>query len=359
MPKRKRLLFILSSQFGYHTDTLMYCKYIDKTEFEVHYIGFDLGLDKIVIEGIQTHYVPCNSNKMLRYLVYIKYIIRLKKSIKFDFVFHIHTKLSFPIRLVFLNCNYNFDIRTGDISDSSIKQKLNNLKITLLSMFCKNVSVISSGLADKLNLKSYHLLPLGGEINYCDQKDYQSLRLLYVGTLSKRRLEDTIAGISDFQNKYKNISIRYDIVGSGSENDISILKNHISNYHLTNTVFLHGQVKYIELPKYYNASNIGIVYIPQKDYYEYQPSTKLYEYLLAGMPVIATNTFENRKEISNIKYGVICQDNPNSFSNALKVIQENLFKFESSQIIGDKKENSWENIVNKNLEPYIRKIINK
>jgi glycosyltransferase involved in cell wall biosynthesis len=122
---------------------------------------------------------------------------------------------------------------------------------------------------------------------------------------------------------------------------------------------LHGQVKYIELPKYYNASNIGIVYIPQKDYYEYQPSTKLYEYLLAGMPVIATNTFENRKEISNIKYGVICQDNPNSFSNALKVIQENLFNFQSGQIIGDKKVNSWENIVNKNLEPYIRKIINK
>jgi len=42
-------------------------------------------------------------------------------------------------------------------------------------------------------------------------------------------------------------------------------------------------------------------------YYDCQPATKTFEYILSGMVCIATSTYENKKLINNIN-GVLCND---------------------------------------------------
>jgi len=348
----------MSTQFGYHTDTLMYCKYLNKSVFDIHYIGFDLGYDRYFIPEIAVHYVPCHKNKIIRSFVYLYYLYKINRQINFDLVFHVHTKFSLIIRSIFLFRNYIFDIRTGDLDDKRWKKNLKNHTITILSKLTKNISVISEGLGEELNLdqKNRHIIPLGGEYVPVIQKDFSTIHLLYVGTLSKRNIHETVDGLALFLKTNKTIKIEYEIVGSGYKKDEITLKESIDKNSLNDIVHLHGYIKYSELSPFFIKCNVGVVYIPQVDYYQNQPSTKLYEYLLTGIPVIATNTNENRLEL-NITCGVICEDNPIGFSEALEKIYQNRMNYDSSQIQKQKRKSTWEIIVKENVEPYFKRII--
>jgi glycosyltransferase involved in cell wall biosynthesis len=73
------------------------------------------------------------------------------------------------------------------------------------------------------------------------------------------------------------------------------------------------------------------------------------------MPVIATNTFENRREIRE-NSGVLCEDNYYSFSKALYSLYEKLNQFNSAEIKKTYEASSWENIVQRKVQPYFEKL---
>ncbi len=84
-------------------------------------------------------------------------------------------------------------------------------------------------------------------------------------------------------------------------------------------------------------------YIPVKPWYDFQPATKTYEYLLSGIPVIATNTYENRQVI-NEKNGVLIDDNPESFAIGLEKMYNNINCFDQNIIIRSVQDHEWQNI---------------
>jgi glycosyltransferase involved in cell wall biosynthesis len=91
------------------------------------------------------------------------------------------------------------------------------------------------------------------------------------------------------------------------------------------------------------------------DYYDVQPVTKTFEYLLSGMPVIATNTSENRKVI-NQGNGVLIGDTAEDFYTGLKTILKNRLFFDSVKIRNNSMEYTWYNIVDKNLKIYLDQV---
>jgi glycosyltransferase involved in cell wall biosynthesis len=110
----------------------------------------------------------------------------------------------------------------------------------------------------------------------------------------------------------------------------------------------HGELRNKELDVFFNKSNVGVAYVPITDYYNCQPMTKLFEYLLAGMACIATYTEENMK-IVNRNNGVLCYDTPTSFSNAIEELWCNRFLFNSKIIKQDAYSYTWQNIIEKQL----------
>ena len=66
------------------------------------------------------------------------------------------------------------------------------------------------------------------------------------------------------------------------------------------------------------------------------------------MPCIATNTLENRKVINSAN-GVLCDDNPDSFSHALERMIENYQTYSSNQIRETLKGFTWKEIVQTSL----------
>jgi len=348
-----KLLIVHSTQFGYHTDTLMYCKYLDKSIFEIHYFGFDHGLDKFQLEDVNVHYIVYQKNKLILYFKYIAALIKVNRQNHFDLIFHVHTKLSLIIRFIFLFNKYIFDIRTGDLDDNLWKRQIKNFFISIISKLSVNKSVIADSLADELhiNKKKRHIIPLGAE-SLCEiKKEFQVLHLIYVGTLTKRNIHETITGVALFLKKYKDVEILYDIIGAGNRNYEAKLIESINDNSLNKKVHFHGFVKYSELKPFFEKANVGITYIPQKKYYQNQPSTKLFEYLLAGMPVIATNTYENRK-IVNDNCGFICEDNAHDFSIALEKLYTMRMTYNSDFIKKQFIKSNWNNIVKEYVEPF-------
>src|SRR5699024_2778090 len=148
-------------------------------------------------------------------------------------------------------------------------------------------------------------------------KDFSTLNLLYVGTLNNRNITQTIEGLSIFLKnnpKVKNITT-YDIVGDGDE--YSQLMALVDKLSLNHIVKFHGRVPHFKLKMFFDRCNVGISYIPITEYYNYQPPTKTFEYILSGIPCIATQTFENQSLVV-ADNGILCEDTPVGFSKALK-----------------------------------------
>jgi len=228
------------------------------------------------------------------------------------------------------------------------------------ALFFPNISVISEGLRDVLKLKKQHtlILPLGADVISDQLHSFDRMDLIYVGTLSLRNIDQTIDGIAVFLSKHKELSklLSYTIIGFGNEREEEEIKSCIKRTGLDDIVRFLGRKKYTDLTVYFDGRNVGVSYVPITPFYEYQPVTKLFEYLLSGMPVIATGTFENRLMV-NEDNGVLINDSSEDFCNGLISIYNKRNSFNSSEIRKSAESYTWGNIVNTNLKPYLNKLI--
>lgn len=126
----------------------------------------------------------------------------------------------------------------------------------------------------------------------------------------------------------------------------------VKDHGLEDVVSLPGFVPHRELARYYEKCNVGVSYVPINRIYDCQPPTKTFEYLLAGLPVIATNTSENAAVITEHN-GLLIEDTPEAFYQALKKLAENRIAYCSDRIRAEALKYSWETIVHSNLVPYI------
>ncbi|NEW61170.1 glycosyltransferase family 4 protein, partial [Sulfurovum sp. bin170] len=246
------------------------------------------------------------------------------------------------------------------VGSTHLRRKKADSILHFESLFFKNITINSESLRDKLGIraKKSHILPLGSDELSKTDKSFEAMNLLYVGVLSSRNIEDTVFALSKFINRYKDekIDITYDIFGHGTKEAERLLTDSIVATGLEDIVTFHGARNHTELQEYFDNCNIGVAYIPQVDYYECQPSTKIFEYVRAGLLTIATGTFENRRLITR-ENGILCSDNVDSFSDALEEIYIHRDKFESQKIRETLKDSSWYKIVNSNLKKYFKNFL--
>jgi len=351
---QSKILIINKAQFGYHTDYYKFCEYLAKY-FDVNYFCFDTGNKKINIDNINVNYISYRYNKIFRGL---RFILKAILTIyNFDGIILINyfencqiLKILFPKKKIIL------DIRTLSVNTDNKKRIKMDNKIKRSTKYFDHVTIISKELGDKLQIdeKKISVVPLGADIISDTKKEFSRLNLLYVGTLDGRNIYQTIEGLEKFMEKHSYFKeIKYDIIGDGKPyND---LKKLIIQKKLENIVTLYGRLPHFELQPFFDKNNIGVSYVPMTDYYQFQPPTKTYEYILSGMVCMATNTFENAKVI-NKENGILHEDNSESFANALEYIFLNRQNYNSDKIRNSLKDYTWENIVNKYLIPVFDKI---
>lgn len=150
---------------------------------------------------------------------------------------------------------------------------------------------------------------------------------LYQGVWNKGRgLELLIRTFKDTPDSFKLILIGY----GGLEPD---LRKLISQEKLDEKIKLVGFVAHDVLGNYTKAADVGLNLLEPFNLSKAMASpNKLFEYIHAGIPVICSDTPENRKVISNFDVGVLT-------TNTEKSLLNSMLYFKSLKEINDKKIN--------------------
>lgn len=349
-----RLLIIQQHQFGYLTDSYKWCEYL-KGIYNIPVLCYDTGKPKVELSDVRVRYLKANGSRYTRGLKFIIMclwcILQSKKSIIVYFEKCQILKCLLPFKKMIL------DIRTLSVHKNQEYRKKYNEAILKSCQYFDIVSIISEGIAKQLNLKNkqVEILPLGADIISEKHKDYSKLKLLYVGTFTNRDIDKTIEGFNLFIKRFPQTEISYDIVGDGNGNELDELKNIVSQKHLTKWIHFHGRIPYDKLSPFFDNSNIGISFVPKTEYFEDQPPTKTYEYVLSGLFVIATSTDSN-KQIITSDNGVLIDDTALAFSDAIYRIYLNRNNINELNIRNSLVDSMWPNIVNMKLIPILNKL---
>lgn len=350
------LLILNRTQFGYLQDAYYYCK-LAADRFRIRYVGFDTGRPKLHLDGVEVKYVAYTGRKSRRYLrLLMAFVQEVRKCRGAIFIEY------FPgcslLACLGPRARMILDVRTGSISRDPRVRRWANRLTRWESCFFRKVLVVSDGLAKRLGLPSNRtrVLPLGAEAMPLKPKRFDRLDLLYVGTLNGRRMEDTVIGFERFlQDHGRGIDLTYTIVGDGPNGQLDALRRMVRRKGLDQRVHLPGYVHKSQLQDTFERCNVGVSYVPINDIYDCQPVTKTFEYIVAGMPVIATATTENKRVIRKSN-GVLIQDCPDGFYHGLKEIYEGRSEFDSERVRLSCPECSWDRIVDLHLIPSLESL---
>ncbi len=357
MSHDRKLLIVNPKQFGYHLDTYYYCQWA-RDAFEITYHGFDAGQPRLAVEGVRVHYVSRRGPLLVRYLRFLASCVAECRR-GYDAVFIKYFAGCSLLRVLYPRRRLVLDIRTGSVASRPWRRRWQDRLLRWESRCFRQVTVISASLARKLGLAvaRVHLLPLGADPIATSPKEFSALHLLYVGTLQARRLEDTVEAFHRlYQALGHTVKMTYDILGDGPNGERHRLQTWVKDHGLEGVVSLPGFVPHWELAHYYEKCNIGVSYVPINRIYDCQPPTKTFEYLLAGLPVIATNTSENAAVIT-ADNGLLIDDTPAAFYEALKKLVSTRDVYSSDRIRTEALKYSWEVIVRSNLVPYINSLL--
>lgn len=356
---KKKLLLIHKAQFGYHNNAYKHCLYL-KDNFDILFLSPDSGRKKISMDGISVIYIKDFAGKYgLLYTMWRK--ISFMVAAIFLIFFSQRKVIVYYfqgcdwLKRIFKNRNMLLDIRTFSVSDNYAYNIKSDERLRSTAELYDIITVLSRGMKNKLclNNKKLHIVPLGADVISKCNKQYEIIKLLYVGTLQNRNIDLTIEGLSIFLKNNPNAKIEYHIVGEGNTaSSLNYLKDLAKMRGIDNIVYFYGRVPNVKLGIFFDNCNIGVSFVPITEYYNFQPVTKTFEYAMSGLFVIGTRTYENAQVI-NKKNGILISDTADSFCEALEYIQQHIGDINEEEIRESLVDFSWNKIVENKLIPII------
>lgn len=354
--RRRSLLIVSCLQFGVHTDTTKYCEHL-RDRFELTYLCLDTGLPRHTMDGVEVVYCDRHPLGKVELGLFLE-TLRLLRTRSFDLVFLRRTKFSFFVRLLHSRVPMIFDIRSGSIESNAVRRRIEDGLTWFNSLFFRHITVISPGLATDLRLpRAPHVLPLGGDRSpVLVQRRSDELRVIYVGTFKNRRIDVTIRGLRLFLDANRGVRCRYTLIGFGPQADVKRIREAIEACRLEGVVSLCDRIEHDRIGTVLAENDIGIAFTPRTPWYEHQPSTKVFEYIGAGLLCVATDNAANREVIDG-RNGVLVEDTDAGVCAGLTWAAAHLTEREPEAVADTIRDYSWAAIVENNLLPYIEEVM--
>jgi len=139
------------------------------------------------------------------------------------------------------------------------------------------------------------------------------LRVIYVGGLTWHRgIQTVIKGISALSD----LNIQFDIAGDGSY--LKDLKKLAADLSLNDRVFFHGKLPRKEAEKLLAGSDVAVIPHLRSEQGDNSSPNKLYEYMAAGIPVLASDCRSVKRIIEETGCGTTyIFDSPDDFAEKL------------------------------------------
>jgi len=359
-----KILIVSASQFGYLIDYHRYYTYLKGKGYDVKYMCWDFGKERLEPGNPDIIYVSRSGAKVRRLSRFIKAVVDYEKEMKFDRILLNNFKLDFTLLLSIPKEKMYYDIRTVTVSTKRYRRVLFDSMIAFAAKRFRHTSVITDAAAKRLGIRRYRLLPLGGArfpaaaVNDPEVDQYRSLFsgndfiFLYVGTLSQRRMIEPVMGFHEYLKKNPTAAVKFILVGDSFGNELETIREYVKSNGIEKYVLALGYIPQKRLALFFQEADCGITWFPITPFFDVQPNTKTYEYLINGMPVIATATQDNARLLNHadIECGIVIKDNPQDFERAVGEIMAKYHLYDKKTIADRFSEYEWDNLFKRYLD---------
>lgn len=142
------------------------------------------------------------------------------------------------------------------------------------------------------------------------------LKLLYVGSVQKDRGRDLMLEAIAFANKFSKI-VHLTIVGA-SDDQLKTCQDTIKYLDIEQHVSVRGRVPGHMIPSFMATADAGLCIWDNLPWYRFNPPTKLFEYLVSGLPVLASNIMTHSQYIKDDDNGLLFEYDSASLAMAIK-----------------------------------------
>jgi glycosyltransferase involved in cell wall biosynthesis len=151
-----------------------------------------------------------------------------------------------------------------------------------------------------------------------DDAETEPLELIYIGTVSKLRGRDVMLDAMKIVAN-AGIPVRLTIVGAGDD-QLNYCQENIARLGLEKHVRVLGRVSGNEMPSFLGRADVGICLWEDKPWWRFNPPTKLFEYLAAGLPVLASDIRTHTRYIEDWGNGFIFKYGPDDLARVIIAI---------------------------------------
>lgn len=141
------------------------------------------------------------------------------------------------------------------------------------------------------------------------------LRLVYTGTVARERGRDVmLEGLASAN--YGEVRARLTIIGASAE-QASYCRERGNELGISEHLEILPRVPGHRIPSLLAHADLGVCIWEDRVYWRFNPPTKLFEYLVAGLPVLASNIRTHTQYITDWENGRIFEYSPESFAERI------------------------------------------
>ena len=141
------------------------------------------------------------------------------------------------------------------------------------------------------------------------------LQILYIGTVHVDRGRDMMIEAVSKANQGEQ-KVHLTIVGADEEQK-KACQSLAKKLGVADSLTVIGRVNGDEIKRYLHKADVGLCIWADKPYWRFNPPTKLFEYLVAGLPIIANDIRTHTAYIQHNKNGLICRYSAKSIAEQL------------------------------------------
>lgn len=159
-----------------------------------------------------------------------------------------------------------------------------------------------------------------------------NLNIVYVGFVTGLRgLDLLVLGIDEFiKNGGDRNSIKLDIVGKGAARQG--LVDLVEKLNLSDVVDIHGWLEQSEVDELLSKANIGALTYRVCGHWNHTIPNKIFDYMLAGLPVLATPVIPIKRILQNENCGLVAESaSPQAIAKCLAQLQDS----KTRQLLGE------------------------
>jgi glycosyltransferase involved in cell wall biosynthesis len=336
-----RVLFPYPREFGFFPDIYEYVTLLREFGIDAFYVGkMDAMQKEIPSYAFHTSERDMNNQDFVRFaseivdkidpdLVHV-FHFRSSGLLPFRNRHHPHTKWLMDVRTVHvLNRNHSID------PFFPLKDRITWLETQAYDRILALTPEIKKRMWP--SLKPVQIVPLGASWERFNPPNQDVLRritrarlgisddapvILYAGSLSPTRklcrVIDAFARVLT-QHPETRLVVVGGEVGKAPDEDafIRVLKHQAGELGINKNVLFVGRRPYPDMSPFYTMADIGISYMPLGTPHQYQPPTKVIEYMMAGVLVVSNQTPAIRALIADEINGLLCGDEVEQLADGL------------------------------------------